>query len=487
MPAARSGTSVSLERSERAYFAGALGVGLSRGLSILAGILSLWFLTRILTTEAFAGYSVAMAVIGLLSYSVGLGLERSLLVRLGGLKPEPGRLAGARLMWAIFRVTGILAAIGTAVTLVVASAWGGMTADFVVWLSPMIPATALGIVFVAWFQANHNVGVSQSMQGLNDILRSLIFGLVLLIGLGTPGVVAGAIMGACAPLVYLGLRARGRSVADPGGLGFADAANGVQFLLMRLAQMGQNNFDIIAMGLFAGATGTAQYVVATRFARLVSIGQALFAPTFAPRLRRHLETGHPENARREYDVARALGFAGALAITLIFVLLGPFILNFFGEFGTSVPTFMILMAASLLLVGAGLHSTFLSMTSDLWLSTLNRLTGLGVFLVALILLVPLWGPLGGALAYLLSIAVHEAAGMLLMWRRWQIPPMKWSDALILAAATGTLCVLAAAPGLRLPGALVLAALLVAISIRDRALLRALIGELADLLLRRNSR
>lgn len=472
-----------LQDSGKAYFTGALGVLASRVVTICAGILSLWLLTRILSTEDFAGYSVAMSVVVVAGYSVGLGIERSMLLRIGELEIDAGRLAGAGMMR---RILLLVAALSGAAALA-AAFWAGAGEtprhDFVRLLAPVIPATALALVLVTWYQANHRVGVSQAMQGLTDGTRSLVFVLTMALGLGAAGVAAGAVIGAAAPLIFLGLRASGRSRTEPVALQASDLGAGLQFLLMRLARMGLHQFDVIALGVLGSAVGTAQYVVAARFAMLIESGQTVFAPTFAPRVRRHLATGRSDLAEREYHVSRIAGFSLALAASVLFVLAGRPILEQFGAFGVDYEAFMILVAANLLTVGVGMHSTFLSMTDQLGRSTANRVVGLIVFGVCLWMLVPRYDAMGAAVSFLIATLLHEVTGVVILKRHLGIRALSRVEAVTLAVACAALCAVGFGYAAPLHGALVLVAVLVLGIGRERELIGAILRELRRIVLR----
>lgn len=471
--------------SGKAYLAGALGTMSSRVVSIVAGVLSLWFLTRILGTDAFAGYSVAMSIVVLLGYSAGLGIERSLLVRIGELEPNGRTLAGGRLLRANLISAGVLAGIATLLTVAVLHGATGPQERFTLYLAPVIPATALSLVLMVWYQANHRVGVSQAMFGVSDGVRSLCFAVAFGLGLGAPGVVAGAILGAAAPALILALGAAGRAGRETGGLGRADLAGGLQYVVMRLSTMGLQHVDIIAMGALGSVVGTAQYAVAKRVAVLVQSGQSAFAPTFIPRVRRHFVQGREDLAGREYRTARVIGFAASLLLSLAFVLLGEPVLGLFGDFGFGFEALMLLTAAHLLSVGCGFHAAFLSMTSDIGWSTANRIASVLVFALCLVALVPRFDAPGASLAFLIATILHDGAGIAILRRRFGIVALDLPDGAVVLASSALLCATGLGAVPRLAGAAGLLALLAATGWRHRALFSAVLGDLVALAPRRS--
>ncbi len=475
-----------MQRSDSAYLSGATGVLLSRALSVLAGVASLWVLTQVLSTEAFAGYTVAMSILMLAGYSTGLGLERSMLLTISELPPRPTLLQGRG---AMLKIAAVAASVSTLTALVV---WGladpetgGARDEFLQRLAPIVPSTALSLVMITWFQANHRVGVSQSMLGLNDGMRCLLFLVCMVLGSGPGGIALAAVLASLVPIMVLSWLARGRSVAPPTDLRPSDVRDGLQFLVQRLSLMGLHHLDIIVLGALGTAVGTAQYVVASRFAMLLETAQMVFVPTFAPRVRRYLANGDIEMAAREYKVARVLGFTGALAIALVFVLAGPWILTVFGDFGDGFGAFSLILAAYVLPVGAGMHGTFLAMTNRLRFATLNRAICTGFFLVLLLILVPSFDAMGAGAALVVAIALHEVTGVFLLRRFFGLQAISALEFAETVLASATLILVAAMPNLNLVGAVVLACLLAARLLRERALLGLVLGDLLRLVVRRS--
>lgn len=472
-----------MQNSGKAYLTGALGVALSRVVSIAAGIISLWLLTQILTTENFAGYSVAMSVVVLCGYTAGLGIERSMLLRIGGLDVDAEKLAGTRLMLNISAAVAAIAVLVAGGLYFWSSTGATPRHDFVRMLAPAVPALALSLVLVTWYQANHRVGVSQSMIGLNDGVRSCVFAITMLLGLGATGVAAGVIIGAAAPLIFLSVRACGRTMPEPRTLNFADLVAGLQFLAMRLSKMGLHQFDIIALGALGSATGTAQYVVAARFAILIESGQTMFGATFAPRVRRHLTTGRNDLAEREYHVSRVTGFTAALGACLVLVFIGRPLLQEFGDFGVNFDVFMVLVATNLITVGMGLHSTFLSMTDQLGRSTANRLVCLAIFGLCLWVLVPRYDAMGAAVSFLIATIIHEIAGVAILKRHVGIQALTAVEATVVAIAVATLCAIGIGAASQIHGGLILLAILLLSLSRERALLTAILRDLGKMVSR----
>jgi len=162
----------------RAYTLGAGSVFFSRAISTLAGVISLWLLSRILNTDAFAHYIVTMSIVVLGGYLAGLGLERSMLLRIAQLRSEHGQLLGRGMMLkiaALALVLSMLVAGGLVHYFTSMAAHDGL-GMWVRWMVAIVPATAISLVLIVWFRANHLVGAGSGRWcPLSDSDRCLPF------------------------------------------------------------------------------------------------------------------------------------------------------------------------------------------------------------------------------------------------------------------------------------------------------------------------
>ena len=97
--------------SRRAYFFGAGGAFVSRAISLLSGVVSLWLLAQILSTDALGHYVVTMSVVMLLGSLSSLGLERCMVLRIAEMRTEQGQLLGCGMMLKIAALVLIFSAL----------------------------------------------------------------------------------------------------------------------------------------------------------------------------------------------------------------------------------------------------------------------------------------------------------------------------------------------------------------------------------------
>lgn len=471
-----------------AYLSGATGVLVTRVSSVAASAVALWLLSRMLGTSDFAGYTTAMSVLMLLGLAAGFGIERTMLMNIAGKVTGSAHLQGARMMR---RIGSIVLVTGSAVGLAAAAVWSGVPAlsgdvpvgEWLLRLWPLVPAVALTLALVTWYQANHIFGLPQALWGLVDVTRCMGFAAIFALGLGAYWVAVAALFAAMLPIFILVTRAIGQTASEPGDVGLRDVADGLQFFVIRFCAAAMIHLDILILSVFAPAPIVAQYVIASRLAAVLETGHQIFTPVYAARARRHMAAGTSEVAWREYGSARTLGLLATLPLICLFLVFGTDILAFFGEFGVAFVPFAILLAGHLLNVGFGNHVLHLSMTNDLPFAAANRVFGLASFAGLLLVLVPGLGSLGAALAFFIALlAYHLVGALLLKWRqdRWVAAPVPMA---ILSVAVGAIGLAAIRPDLAVLASVPIGCTVLALLMAERHLIRGVLKELHGLIAR----
>jgi O-antigen/teichoic acid export membrane protein len=418
----RHGSSSLNASAGSAYLSGATGVLVARALSLVASAVSLWLLSAMLPAAEFAGYATAMSALLLLGLGAGFGIERAMLMKIADRSVTGPLLHGAGMMR---RIGGFVLVSGTAVGLGAVALWvwvPGLAGDVPVadWLQrlwPIVPATALTLALVTWYQANHIFGLPQALWGIADAVRCAGFAAIFALGLGAPWVAVAALLAAALPILILTLRAMGRTAPLPVGIGLRDVGDGLQFFVTRICAIAFVHVDILILSLFAPGPVLAQYVIASRLAAVLETGYQIFMPAYAARARRHIEAGTPDAAWREYRTARTLGLVVTLPVVAVFLAIGTDILALFGEFGVAFGPFAILLAGHLLNVGFGNHALHLSMTRDLPFAAANRVFGLILFVALLFALAPDNLGYGAATALFGALLAYNLVGALLVKTR----------------------------------------------------------------------
>lgn len=400
-----------MQNPGRAYAFGASGVFASSVISAVAGIASLWLLARLLNTEQFAGYVVAMSIFVVVGFNAGLALERVLVLRLAELPQGTGVLAGRRMLLSVLAAMLALAAVATGGVLLFAH-YSEQHGSWLIAMSPLVVITTISIALSAWFQANHKVGTSAVMLGLTDGSRCLFFAIIYLLGFGATAVASSAVLAGLIPIAVLIALAWGKSTAEPNLFRLRDVGVGLQFLLIRLSQMGLRQFDIIIVGLLSPAAETAFYAVASRIAAVTSVGYMAFGKTYVPRVRNHLANKNWPAIEREFHAARLFSLLATLAGAYGLFILGEPIMRLLGDFSAGYSALVILMAAQVLTSCFNLHTEHLSMSGNLRLAVAIRVGTTVVFVASLLVLVPFYSTLGAAISSAIAASVYSIGGAL---------------------------------------------------------------------------
>jgi O-antigen/teichoic acid export membrane protein len=469
-----------------AYLSAATGVLATRALSLVAGALSLWLLSAMLPAAEFAGYTTAMSALLLLGLGAGFGIERTMLMKIASLPTRAATLQGAAMMR---RIGGLVLVAGSAVGLVAAALWFSLpglsgdtpVAEWMLRLWPVVPATALTLALVTWYQANHVFGLPQALWGLADATRCLAFAATFALGLGVSAVAASAIAAAMLPGMILTARARGRAKAAPDGLEWRDVGDGLQFFVQRISATAFIHVDVLILSVFAPSPVLAQYVIASRLAAILEAGHQVFAPAYAARARRHFDLNAPQDAWREYETARTLGLILTLAVIAVFLAFGQNILGLFGEFGVAFGPFAILLAGHLLNVAFGNHAMHLAMSRDLPFAAANRVFGLSVLIVLLFVLAPEHQAFGAATAFFVALLVYNLSGTAIVMRLQRAWIASWLPMLTTAVAVTVIWVAAINPAMATLSALLVLGCALALLLAERVLVRSVVVEIRGLL------
>jgi len=472
-----------------AYLSAASGVLVTRALSLVAGALSLWLLSELLPPAEFAGYTTAMSALFLLGLGAGFGIERAMLIKIAALPTRDATLQGAAMMR---RIGGLVLLTGSAVGLVAVALWfrvPGLSgeapvAEWMLRLWPVVPAIALTLALVTWYQANHVFGFPQSLWGLADVMRCAAFAATFALGLGASAVAFSAIAAAILPAVILTSRAVGRTTREPDGLGWREVGDGLQFFVSRFSATAFIHVDILILSVFAPSSVLAQYVIASRLAAVLETGHQIFAPAYAARARRHIQSNAPQAAWREYETARTLGLLVTLTVIALFLAFGSSILGLFGEFGVAFGPFAILLAGHLLNVAFGNHAMHLSMTRDLPFAAANRVFGLCVFVALLLVLAPELQAFGAATAFFVALLVYNLSGTLIVKVRQGASIASPPAMLTTAAAVAFIWVAAVDPSMAQISALLVLGCALALLSAERLLVGNVAAEIRGLLSKR---
>ena len=150
-----------------------------------------------------------------------------------------------------------------------------------------------------------------------------------------------------------------------------------------------------------------QFGVAYRLVALATVILTALASFFAPRFAKHATQGNAEALARDFRASQLYALAAYLPLFVAFTVLAGPILSIFGEeFYRASLLLRILAVGQLIYVASGLAGDVLNMVRFERIELLNRIGALLVMLVASLILGRLYGVVGLALAYALSLATR---------------------------------------------------------------------------------
>ncbi len=426
------------------YGRGAAAGVVGRGVETACGLGQLWLLTRILDNHAFGRFVFAMAIVQILAVVGSAGFERLTIFRLSRSDAAPGVLAGGGFAGAVMG-WGIVISTALAVFMWLgAAAVGGILGDPAVtgWLRALvwlIPVTAAAETYAAWHLARQRVSQAVLLgRGVPAIAVTLILLATWTIGLGPAGVIGAYVGGR-------GLALLGWWIVRPINpllfwrhLGRADARYAAQTAATGLIHRTLRQSDVLMLLPMAGPVVTAHYAIVLRFAWLVRSGHELLGPIFAARAGHLLHRGEARAVQTELHANRMWSGLVALGLAVPLVLAGPWILSNFGDAGPAYPVLLILLADQAAFVLFGMTGLLLMMAGRSgWALSTNLfmlVANVGLNLV----LIPLLGAMGAALATLTSVLVVKSFNGILVWRLERIATFGAELAVFLAAVVAAL-------------------------------------------------
>lgn len=429
------------------------------GVAAVLGLLLTLAVTRLFSTEVAGVFFVAMTVFLIAEAAAGLGAGVGLVYLLAR-RRATGEAAGLRAVCWVAAPPALAAGFTAAVAVWFAAPWlaAGMIPEAAGSATGALRAVA---VFIPAAVALH-LAVS-AIRGLGRTRPYVVIerltrpGLQLLavaaVGLAAV-TVAGAVSAAWAApyLVAAGLavvwavrmrrrleRAAGVRPAAPTG---ADWVGFWRFAAPRggtgLAQVGLQRFDLVLVAALLGPVEAALYVAASRFLVVGQLTNQAVGVAAQHRFAALFATGDLATIRRLYHTTTAWLVLGTWPFLLLCLVFAEPVLAVFGPaYPAAAPVMQLLCAAMLLGTGCGMVSLVLEMSGRslpvLVLTLAALLVNVGLNLV----LIPLFGLPGAAVAWAGAIAVNNLGPLWLLHRRYRLHPV--SGAVVLAGATTVGC------------------------------------------------
>lgn len=191
-----------------------------------------------------------------------------------------------------------------------------------------------------------------------------------------------------------------------------------------VAQAGLEKFDIIAIGVIAGANEQGTYLVVNRIAHVVALAIFSFGMALAPQLATAFANKADHRARELV----------ATVTSWMLLLVGPFlwvvlwfpdpILGIFGDNVTSGSSGLRIIAGGLLvIVMLGPTENLLLMSGGSTTALIDNAIGLALNIVLNLVLIPEMGIEGAAIAWVSSVFLVRLLALIQVWRRRRVTAM----------------------------------------------------------------
>ena len=206
--------------------------------------------------------------------------------------------------------------------------------------------------------------------------------------------------------------------------------------IARVAQIAIQRADIIIIAALIDPAAAAVYTAATRFVVLGQFSQVAIQRVLQPRLTALLARDEHDTVRDVFKVSTAWSIALSWPLYLVTACAAPLYLQIFGSgYRADGVTVVVVMAIGMMLaMAAGPLDTLLLMAGGSTTSLWNTITALVVDIGLCLVLIPLWGITGAAVAWAASVVVRNAMTLVQVYRMNRITPFSRASAVVAGAA-----------------------------------------------------
>jgi O-antigen/teichoic acid export membrane protein len=206
--------------------------------------------------------------------------------------------------------------------------------------------------------------------------------------------------------------------------------------IARVCQIAIQRADIIIIAAMIDPAAAAVYTAATRFVVLGQFSQVAIQRVLQPRLTALLSRDDHDTVRDVFKVSTAWSIALSWPLYLATACAAPLYLQIFGPgYRADGVTVVVVMAIGMMLaMAAGPLDTLLLMAGGSRTSLWNTITALVVDIGLCLLLIPVWGITGAAVAWAASVVVRNAMTLVQVHRMNRITPFSRAAAVVAGAA-----------------------------------------------------
>ncbi|QSB15907.1 polysaccharide biosynthesis C-terminal domain-containing protein [Natronosporangium hydrolyticum] len=425
--------------------------------SAVLGLLLTLAVTRLFSPSVAGVFFVAMTVFLIAEAVAGLGAGVGLVYTLAR-RRALGQVAGLRAVWWVAAGPALAGAV-----LVAAAVWFGAPRLAEQLVDEAHAAATAALRAVALFipaavllhlavSAIRGMGRTRPFVVIERFVRpALQLAAVATIGLGALGAAVAVSAAWAAPYLLAAVlaaawavrmrrRLERRAAVTPDPPTRTDWRSFWRFSAPRggtgLAQVGLQRFDLILVAALLGPVAVALYVAASRFLVVGQLANQAIGVAAQHRFAALFATGDLATIRRLYQTTTAWLVLGTWPLLLLCLVFAEPVLGLFGpQYPAATAVMQLLCAAMLLGTGCGMVSMVLEMSGRSLSVLLLTIAALVVNVGLNLLLIPLIGLNGAAIAWLGAIAVNNLAPLWLLHRSYRLHPSA-ANVWVAVAATG---------------------------------------------------
>ncbi|PDP89204.1 polysaccharide biosynthesis protein [Glycomyces fuscus] len=181
-----------------------------------------------------------------------------------------------------------------------------------------------------------------------------------------------------------------------------------------VAQMGVQRGGVVLVALLGGLTGAAVFTAATRVMVVGQFGTQAVLYAAQPRFAEQLATGDHAGVRTLYQVGTAWLVSLLWPLYLSVLVFAPEVMRLFGpEYAAGATALAVVCAGQLTAAALGMGDLVLTMTGLTRLNLVNNVLSLAANVLVCVLLVPVAGATGAALALVAAMLVRK---LLPLWQ-----------------------------------------------------------------------
>jgi len=399
------------------------------------------FLARQLGIEHFGLYALGLTIFNVLLLVAIAGVDTGTIKFVSEYRAQGQAEAARRVIaTAVVLVTGLglIAALGLLLSATPLSVhlYGkpGLT-TVLLWFALALPCALVGSLLLSSLQAlqtfRYTVGIKYLWEPIG---KWVLAGLALWGGFGLGGVICGfAVTFAISVALTIGalVRQGWLTAHDFAGIKRQEVRTFGAFCLPLVVA----NFfgvlapraDIMILGYWVSSHDVGLYLAAFQTAAILALILGAFDVVFAPTISRAWAAKDWPTFQESYELVHRVALTATMPLCVLLVLFADDVLSIFGvEFAAGGPILAILTVGHLVNASSGCANTVLLMSGHSRVVLVNTVVYGTLLLGATATMIPLWGPVGAAIAASGSFVLLNGFRVAQVWRLHRMLPWTWA-------------------------------------------------------------